>query len=393
MTHVLIVPSWYPADESDIGGSFFREQALALKRHGLTVGVVAPRSLSMRKPSAWGEASKQVSFVDDDGIPTYRQTRVDWTSPLPFIGPRQWIARGMRMVETYIRAHGRPDIIHAHSLLNAGLLAHRIAEKHGIPYVVTEHSSAFVRGRFPKWKIDLARPAVANAKALMAVSESFAALLQTIFGPERGWDLMPNMVDERFSSGPLSTGSAAPDQFQFCNVASLTPVKGHDLLIAAFARAFKDDGSVRLVIAGDGPMRPALDAQAQSLGMADRIRFAGKLGRDQVRDLLAASDAFVLSSLVETFGVVVAEALAMGVPVVATRSGGPESTVCADDGLLVPPGDEPALASAMTIMVETRSDYNADLIRQRCIDRFSGAAVAEALSGIYCRALSAARAA
>jgi glycosyltransferase involved in cell wall biosynthesis len=102
---------------------------------------------------------------------------------------------------------------------------------------------------------------------------------------------------------------------------------------------------------------------------------------------------FVLSSLVETFGVVVAEALAMGVPVVATRSGGPESIVGADDGLLVPPGDELALADAMAVMVETRGDYNADLIRKRCIDRFSGAAVADALSGIYCRALAAARAA
>jgi glycosyltransferase involved in cell wall biosynthesis len=391
MTHVLIVPSWYPADESDIGGSFFREQALALKRHGLKVGVVAPRSLSMRKPSAWGGASKQVSFVDDEGVPTYRQTRVDWMSPLPFIGPRQWIARGLRMVEAYIRAHGRPDIIHAHSLLNGGLLAHRVAAKHGIPFVVTEHSTAFARARVPRWKIAVAKPAAAGASERIAVSEPFRLLMQSIFPESGAWIAVPNIVDRAFLSGPLSKGSPEPGSTQFCNIGLMTAKKGQDVLIAAFARAFKDDDSVRLVIAGDGPLRPALEAQAQSLGMAERIRFAGKLGRDEVRDLLATSDAFVLSSLVETFGVVVAEALAMGLPVVATRSGGPESIVGPEDGLLVPTADKGALADAMSIMVETRSDYSADLIRERCIDRFSGPAVAEALSGIYDRALAAAR--
>jgi glycosyltransferase involved in cell wall biosynthesis len=389
MTHVLIVPSWYPADERDIGGSFFREQALALQRHGLKVGVVAPRSLSMRKPSTWGEASKQVAFVDDQGVPTYRQTQVDWMSPLPLVGPRQWVARGLRMVEAYIAAHGRPDIVHAHSLLNAGLLAHRIAAKYGIPYVVTEHSTAFARGRVPRWKMPMATRAVSNASERIAVSEPFRLLMQSIFRSAGSWIAVPNIVDQSFLSGGLSKGSSTHGSTQFCNVGFMTAKKGQDVLIAAFARAFRGKDNIRLVIAGDGPLRPALEAQAQSLGVGGQVRFAGALSREQVRDLLAASDAFVLSSLVETFGVVVVEALAMGVPVVATRSGGPESIVGPQDGLLVPPGDEAALAMAMAVIAETRDTYRPDRIRERCIERFSGPAIADALSAVYSRALDA----
>jgi glycosyltransferase involved in cell wall biosynthesis len=346
----------------------------------------------MRKPSAWGKASREVSFVEDEGIPTYRQTRVDWMSPLPMLGPRQWVARGMRMVEGYIDAHGRPDIVHAHSLLNAGLLAHRIASKHGIPYVVTEHSTAFARGRVPRWKIPIAAPAAANASERIAVSDPFRLLMQSIFPSSGAWIALPNIVDRSFLNGAMSKGSAGNDSIQFCNIGFATKKKGQDVLIRAFARAFAGNGRVRLVIGGDGPMRTALEAQAQSLEVGEQVHFAGALSRGQVRALLAASDAFVLSSLVETFGVVVAEALAMGVPVVATRSGGPESIVERDDGLLVPAGDEAALAKAMSVMAETRGSYRSDLIRERCVERFSGPAIAERLSGVYRRALETAAA-
>jgi glycosyltransferase involved in cell wall biosynthesis len=388
MTHVLVIPSWYPANERDIGGSFFREQALALERHGLKVGVVAPRSLSMRKLSSWTESSRKVSVFEDQGVPTYRQTRVDWMSPLPFIGSRQWIARGMRMVDRYIRSHGRPDIIHAHSIFNAALLAHAIEAKHGIPYVITEHSTAFARGRVPRWKIRRAAPAVAKASDRIAVSEPLQRLMQSVFPASGAWRDVPNIVDRAFLTAPISEGSRHSGQTQFCNVGLMTAKKGQAVLIRAFARAFDGDDKVRLVIAGDGPLRPALEAQAQATGMADRIRFAGMLNRREVRGLLSESDLFVLSSLVETFGVVVAEALAMGVPVLATRSGGPESIVGPEDGLLVSAGDERALAEAMASMVRNRDGFRPERIRKRCADRFSGAAVAEALSAIYGRALA-----
>ena len=99
------------------------------------------------------------------------------------------------------------------------------------------------------------------------------------------------------------------------------------------------------------------------------------------------SDAFVLSSEVETFGVVVAEALATGLPVVATRSGGPESIVRSGDGILVPVGDVTALAEAMSEIRRRRTEFSPQRLREACAARYSPNAIAARLIQIYRDAL------
>ena len=98
---------------------------------------------------------------------------------------------------------------------------------------------------------------------------------------------------------------------------------------------------------------------------------------------MADSDAFVLSSQYETFGVVVIEALALGLPVIATRCGGPESIVRDEDGLLIPIEDISSLAIAMKTIYDNRLKYNAEEIRTACSDRYSEKSVAEQLKTGY----------
>ena len=98
--------------------------------------------------------------------------------------------------------------------------------------------------------------------------------------------------------------------------------KGQADLLRAFAERFAGDPSVRLGIGGDGPERGRLHELAGSLAIAEQVDWLGALDRDGVRQAMCEADAFVLPSRLETFGVVVIEALACGLPVVATRSGG-----------------------------------------------------------------------
>lgn len=381
--HVLLTPSWYPASPGDVVGSFFREQALALRDAGARVGVLAPISLSLRKPSKWHLASDGMRVESDQGVPTYRLASVEWLGRVPLLGPKIWVDNGLLLYRRYVEAHGFPNVVHAHSMLNGALLAKAIKERDGIPYVVTEHSTAYARGRVRGWQLRNASRVATDASARIAVSEPFVQLLERVLGDGPGaWRYVPNMVDERFFSAPLAT-PPNDGSFEFCNVGFLTPKKGQAALIRAFAEAFANDRRVTLAIAGDGDMRRALEDYARSCGVGDRVRFLGRVSRQGVVELMRSSAAFVLSSEVETFGVVAAEALAVGLPVVATRSGGPESIVRECDGLLVSNGDHAALVNALRYMRENRSSYSPARLRQGCMDRYSGSAVSAALMNIY----------
>ncbi|MBA3245181.1 MAG: glycosyltransferase family 4 protein, partial [Actinobacteria bacterium] len=124
----------------------------------------------------------------------------------------------------------------------------------------------------------------------------------------------------------------------------LGPAKALDVALMALAEL----EGVTLLLAGDGPERATLERRAAELGLGERARFLGALGRNEVLELFRAADASVLSSAWENFPHTLVEALAVGTPVVATAVGGvPEIVRDGENGLLVPPGDPGALASTL----------------------------------------------
>jgi colanic acid/amylovoran biosynthesis glycosyltransferase len=127
-------------------------------------------------------------------------------------------------------------------------------------------------------------------------------------------------------------------------VGRLAAVKGLPILLDAFA-ALRRSFELELLLAGDGPDRPALQAQCEALGIADCVRFLGYQSLAEVQGLLREADVFVLPSFAEGVPVVLMEAMSAGVPVVATRIAGiPELVEHERTGLLVPPGDAGLLA-------------------------------------------------
>jgi glycosyltransferase involved in cell wall biosynthesis len=132
-------------------------------------------------------------------------------------------------------------------------------------------------------------------------------------------------------------------------VGRLAAAKGLPILLEAVAKL---EGAT-LDIAGDGPDRRKLEEKAQLLGLSDRVRFLGYQSQQQVRELLRRTDVFVLSSFAEGVPVVLMEAMAAGVPVVATRIAGiPELVHDEQSGLLVPPGDANSAADAIRRLLE-----------------------------------------
>lgn len=384
--HILLIPSWYPKTVDDISGSFFREQALALKKNGCKVGVISFCLRSLRDLRSLFGGSYNISFEDDLSIITYRKYGFPWFYRMPKMIAWLWKKNVILMFEQYLEKHGKPDIIHVHSMLYAGCPAKVISEKYKIPYVVTEHSTAFSRGLITSSKKKIIVQIAESAAKRFAVSRPFCDHLESFFKESHiDWDVMPNMVHNRFFK-KISRHDDSK-QFVFINVALLTAKKGIGVLIKAFAKTFSFHSNIKLKIGGDGPDRALLEMLAYELGVADKVEFLGMLSRDMVVDQMSQSDAFVLSSFNETFGVVLIEAMALGKPVIATICGGPEGIVRKKDGILVPANDVDALAAAMLRFYNNKDDYQSEEIRTACHARYSEQAIAEKLIQVYSEVL------
>lgn len=385
--HVLFLPSWYPRDPADIGGSFFREQAIALAGQGVKVGVLACTLRSARRPREFVFGRRAPWAENDEGVITWRASTAHLTPRFPTLSAMNHAALLARTYAAYARNEGHPDVIHIQSALPAGMGAIRIAARHSIPVVLTEHSTAFARNRVSGRSLAGARLVAHRAAARFAVSTPFARLLEKQLGfAAGGFAVMPNAVDDRFLAGELVSRSDIQG-FRFAHVSLLDEKKDVATALRAFAMAFSAQPDVTLAIGGDGPTRPALMAQARELGIDRQVEFAGALSRQGVRDLLGRSDAFVLPSRYETFGVVLIEALACGLPLVATRCGGPEDVVSPECGILVEPGDTAAMANAMRSLRENAAAVDRAALRNLARERYGASAIARRWIGIYERIL------
>lgn len=288
---VLVLTTSYPRHEGDFAGRFLADTVEHLRGNGLDVDVLAP-----------GNGFADYGLGRGAGVLANARRR-PWAVP-PLLAS---MARSAR------RAARRADVVHAHWLPN-GL----VAALSGKPFVLTLHGTdVALAERAPA----LARPVVRRARVVIGVSRALAGAAQRLGA--RDVRVVPNGV----AIPDDVVGEADPPQVLYAG--RLSPEKGvEDLLAAA-------DG-LHLVVAGDGPLRPQVP---QALGMLPREELSRLYGRAAV---------VVFPSRRDGYPVACAEAMAHGRPVVATAVGGlPDMVVDGETGLLVPPGDAPALRAAI----------------------------------------------
>jgi glycosyltransferase involved in cell wall biosynthesis len=167
-------------------------------------------------------------------------------------------------------------------------------------------------------------------------------------------------------------------------VGRLVPIKGYDVLLRAMPEVLAALPESRLVIAGDGDLKDALQREAEALGLSRAVSFLG--ARSDVPTIIQAADLMVLPSLNEGMGRVLVEAMALGKPIVASHVGGvPHVVVDGETGLLVPPSDPPALARAIVALLgdPERSRAMGEAGRRRAMEEFSLAVMEERILALY----------
>jgi len=374
--NILVLTPWYPTQDHRYWGVFVREYAKAIQsRCNVTVFHCG---LADKTLTHWWAAVQEHDQALTDGIRSYRvlyrRTRIKGISFL------RYQASVCRAAMKLSKECGRPNLIHAHvySTGLAGLLTGRMFR---IPVVISEHLTAFARGPLPRRYLCETRFVFRMADAVLPVSHALQKTLQEN-GVKASFQVVPNVINTALFhyQTPHSPSNGV---LHLLAVSSLVKHKGLAYLFQALTMVPWKDRAWRLDVVGDGPEVEQYFQLVKNLKISDNVIFHGQMLKNGVARMMRAADLFVLPSIIETFSVATAEALASGLPVIVTRCGGPEEFVTASEGILVSPGNSEELADALTRMIEHLPTYDRAAIAQKAKEKFGAARVGATLCELY----------
>jgi glycosyltransferase involved in cell wall biosynthesis len=369
---IVIIPSWYPPE----GGGFFKEHAEMLPSEEFRVNVLVNRIIGLTSHSLREIITE---WISRDGIENSIFVSRSSLLKVPWMeewNMKRWIKKSLKQFEKFCKKNEKPDIIIAHCALYAGVVAERIKAIYGIPFILIEHRGRFILNNeysssfLKNWHRNFYIPAYKGADKIICVSDSLMEGIREITRlPEEKFAVIANQVNSQFFDLPLHSRESPP--FIFLSIGMLEKVKGFDILLKAFAE-FTDalEGEFFLRIGGKGSLEKELKLLAMDLGISDRVSFLGYISKDRVRDEMQRSNVFVSSSRFESFGVVLAEAAMTGLPLIATRSGGPQSIVNEVNGILLEPENPSELEKVMEKMYFDYLNFIPEFIRQNAVDKY-----------------------
>jgi hypothetical protein len=350
---VLVVSHLYPAPNHP-RHLFVHEQVKALRALGVEMKVVSPTGYAPRALWRAHPRLRRRGLTPDratiDGIEIeYPRVPVLPRMALFAHSGEMFYATLRRRVPAW-RAEGF-DLIHAHQAMPDGAAAQRLAAALDVPYVVTVHGRD-VNFHLPQGGAvaTVTAATLRGAATVVAVSGTVARRLEGIVAPHR---LQVNNNGIMGLDEHVSPSDFAPGKRLLLSVGYLYESKGNALVVQALGQLVERYPGLEYAIVGEGPLRASLEQLAAALNVSERVHFLGRLPHDELLALMARADAFVAPSAPEGFGLVYAEALSQGTPVVACRGEGPEDFV--EDGvsgLLVPPLDVDAVVTAVDRLLD-----------------------------------------
>jgi L-malate glycosyltransferase len=377
--NILIIPSWYPREKESHGGSFFREQAIALQKSGHSVYVL---NASFPGRCSWFDRKnfKLIKF-SDEGVNVY-----SLTNPLFGLGRSKRVMNIIYktklnyLYRNLVKENITIDIIHAHSFLPAGYAATLLGEKYDIPVIITEHSSEIIHNSLSDYEKNCLRKSINTSTEFLCVSNFLKTKIKDIVHLAKEIKIIPNMLSPNFYHIQKRNN---PSEFTFLSVGNLNKGKRFDLTIEAFTEAFENSEQVKLKIVGDGPLYKNLQTKISKLNMENNIEMLGAQSRINTSKIMQDCDVFVLPSAFETFGVVYIEALACGKPVIGAHNGGADYLIDNTNGILIDIDNKKQLVDAMRYMFKNRYNYQDKLISGECLKKYSSDAVVKMLNKLY----------
>ena len=358
MLKVAVISHLYPSLTRPTYGRFIHEHVRALQDFGVAVRVISPvpwtPSGMKRLSKKWADYANAAGSVENyDGVQVSRPAYVSPPHPLHFAGAWSMAAR-LRWSWRQLMSGFDCDLIHAHAITPDGFAACQLARRLHRPVIcsargsevhTTPNESPIFR-RMTQW-------ALRRTDGMIAVSSALARDAVGLAGGTLSPKVIYNGVAEYF---PKADDRAAirrslnlPETAQIILFVGRCELdKGAEELMKAFAEFRQRDPAAALVYVGDGSARVQLQALASQGQFGGRVHFAGQVGRAEIRQYLQAADIFVLPSHGEGMPNALLEAMAAGLPCIATAVGGiPEAVQDGVNGLLIPPKSPAAIVAAL----------------------------------------------
>lgn len=389
---IYIIPSWFPSKTNEITGSFIKEQAEAIAQlnSDLTIVVslwghedsfISPRKLFSIPKQLWWRLRQARNVIEKhNGVFYVFNPALHWSHRIPFGGVRNLIEVNRVNFLLAKKKFGEIDLIHAHVSYPGGYIASQLAKEFSVPYVITEHMGPFPFKSMLKNGRVLPEISYALEHASEIISVSPAAADDIAAYGFKQPLVVPNLIDERHFKLRPSKQSKKLIFFTLCRI---TKGKGLDILLDAISLWNPPSDKFEFWIGGDGSEIGNLKIKSDKLGLSDRVFWLGNVTREQAPEIFSNCSIFILPSRYESFGIVYAEALASGKPIIATRCGGPESFANKDNGLLVEKDNVYELSQAMQKLVSNINHYKPDVIRINFLKLFSRTPVVKSLFEIY----------
>ncbi len=377
---LLWLASWYPNRSSPYNGDFIMRhaEAVAPQVEKLTVlAVVKDDSLA---PGAVSIEKQQLENLEHIRV---------------YYGRSRWLPEQMgslirsfqlqlRMYRQWCRDNGRPALLHVHVPVKAGLLALYCRYFQRIPYIVTEHWAGYDAASIPGIRQKdlvfrfLNAWILRKAAVVLAVSKSLAGALERHYPGITG-KVIPNVVNTEIFYPAANLPS---EVLRLIHVSGMDYQKNPEDMLRALAIWKSRGGRFTLACYGQAP--ESVKALAVELGLEKEIQFHGEVPQPEIAEAMRQSDALVLYSRFETFGCVIIESHACGIPVIVSELPVFHETVTAGQNGLFAAGEDPeALAGVFTTFFQTRHQYNRDQIAAEAARHFGYQPVARQILEVY----------
>jgi len=379
---VLWLCSWYPHSIDPYDGDFIERQAKALSLY-IQVDVMhvvqnfnfLQKEASLRtEEKQGGQLHSSVYFMP---LP---KTTISFFQKLLF--NKQYQSLYKKLITDYINKNGKPDLIHLHVPVKAGAIAVRLKKEYNIPFIVTEHSSAyfehipenyFSRNRYFRF---VTKQSFEEATAVSSVSDWLLKRLNSMFNINQT-KLIRNVVDTTV----FYPAENKNDRPRFIHVSMMHPLKNVEGILYALA-ALKEK-NVHWEMWFVGPELKENVELAEQLGIADHVSWKGTLPYNEVAAYVRSADVLVHFSNYENLPCVINEALCCGLPVISSNVGGIAELVNSSNGVLVTAGDINALTAALENFLQQKINYNKTEIAASAANQFKGEVIGKQLQGWY----------
>ncbi|MDX3491042.1 glycosyltransferase family 4 protein [Streptomyces sp. ID05-18] len=389
---LAVVTPWYPSPNNPYAGAFVKMTTRSIADNFDRVAILHTEDWSGRADAPLNDAIK----ITTDRLQERRELVpvLDTAEgqllrvPVPLIHRKNyapWLATQQRALKSALPT-GRIEapIVHAHAGIYGGVLAMRLARPDA-RIVVTEHATFLNKVFSQPAARSLYRDVLRRADAFLCVSTYLRDQIATEF-PELAHKLhiVPNVID--FDAFP-SSSERSSDLLSWLYVGRLVKHKGVSELLEAFAAVAEKEPAATLTMVGSGSLEGALRARGLELGLEGCFRIEPPVSPDQVNGLMHQHDLLVHASKIETFGMTIVEAVAAGLPVLVTRSHGPEETLAGIDrqaGALMDVDDDPqVIVDAYWELRSRVGELDLPAARESLLRRYGSAAVSEQLMNVY----------